>query len=178
LEIARLQHSIRIQNEAMHCHQPARITIAFFRRRPSVDFTRWSDRSRRRPASLLQPQALAMERGSHRDLRQHLGRRPYSGKPQWRAHCRPHLGRPSIRRIEPLYSDRAFPKLNGLVVNKRFRPLFGVLHSVAKQVYPAKEISKLERRPQDADAGRRVASARNHQQQDEQRSLFEPATWN
>jgi hypothetical protein len=41
------------------------------------------------------------------------------------------LRRPSMRRIEALYSDQAFPKLNGLAVYKRFRQLSGLLHAVA-----------------------------------------------
>jgi len=118
-----------------------------------------------------------MERGSHRDLRQHLGRRP----DVWEAVVAGTL--PTTPGTALNSSDRtalfgsSVPKAQRAVVNKRFRPLFGVLHAVAKQVYPAKEISKLERRPEDADAGRERALLlrRNHQQQDEQRSLSSPA---
>ena len=56
----------------------------------------------------------------------------------------------AVPRFKTNYPDRAVPKFNGLVIDKRFRPLFGVLLAAAKQVYPAKEISNLERRPQDA----------------------------
>jgi len=55
---------------------------------------------------------------------------------------------PLKRRIEALYSHRAFPKLNGLAIEKRFRSLFGLLHVVAKQIYPANDVAVI---PQDAD---------------------------
>jgi hypothetical protein len=46
----------------------------------------------------------------------------------------------AVPRFKASYSDRALPKFNGLVIDKRFRPLFGPLHIVANQVYPANEM--------------------------------------
>jgi hypothetical protein len=51
----------------------------------------------------------------------------------------------AVRRFKASYPDRAFPKFNGLVIDKRFRPRFGLPH-VAKQVYLANDVAII---PQD-----------------------------
>ena len=43
-------------------------------------------------------------------------------------------------RFKASYPDRAVPNFNGIVIDKRLRPLFGALHAVAKQVYSANDV--------------------------------------
>jgi hypothetical protein len=47
----------------------------------------------------------------------------------------------AVPRFKASYPDRAVPKFNGLVIDKRFRPLFGPLHAVAKHVSPANDVA-------------------------------------
>jgi hypothetical protein len=49
-------------------------------------------------------------------------------------------------RFKASYPDRADPRFNRLVIDKRFRPRFGLLHAVAKQVYLANDVAVI---PQD-----------------------------
>jgi hypothetical protein len=63
LEIARLQHSVRIQSKAMHWSLTGPNRDCMFRRRPSV-VRAGPTEAVDSPLHCFQPQALAMERGS------------------------------------------------------------------------------------------------------------------